>query len=278
MPMSRTVCRCRARWASFFSTWPGHWPTLISPGSLSFSSWCPPPPVSLFHPPRRWLARRLRHRRQPGFPTSPIADRSSWLRYLHHKRPPPLFVRRPPPPIPVRRRRLWLSHAIPAHAVARGATHNQTGTIQLTNRMDERCAEEIGIRIAWKVQSNRFAGCGSAISVIDCLSTPFQRTLALFRTTLEIRITPADATRARTHHPYYCDQCTDVSVSAGRTRFPCVNVRSVHVVFLCCWLVWKFQFDQRVEALPVDWCTIAEARNADEGKGSGGSSVTKCDA
>lgn len=38
IPMSRTVCRCRARVGpSFFSTWPGHWPTSISPRSLSFS-------------------------------------------------------------------------------------------------------------------------------------------------------------------------------------------------------------------------------------------------
>lgn len=35
--MSRTVCRRPARWAPFFSTWPGHWPTLVSPGSLSLS-------------------------------------------------------------------------------------------------------------------------------------------------------------------------------------------------------------------------------------------------
>lgn len=35
--MSRTVCRRPARWAPFFSTWPGYWPTLVSPDSLSFS-------------------------------------------------------------------------------------------------------------------------------------------------------------------------------------------------------------------------------------------------
>lgn len=93
--MSRTVCRRPARWAPFFSTWPGYWPTLVSPDSLSFSptgfssqspsprSTCPldgpcPPPERLSLPPVRPGFRQTRH-------------------CLHHKRPPP--SNRPPPPI-----------------------------------------------------------------------------------------------------------------------------------------------------------------------------------
>lgn len=60
--------------------------------------------------------------------------------------------------------------------------------------MDERCAEEIGIRIAWKVQSNRFAGSVALPVSIDCRSS------TRFQPTLEIRII-SDATRERSHHP-----------------------------------------------------------------------------
>lgn len=133
--MSRTVCRCRARWASFFSTWPGHWPTSISPGSVS----PPPPRLSLSFSPMTPDARPLlafEHGPSPPLRSFAIG-RSSWLSCLHHNRPPPLrsFLdhhHHHHHTISVRRRRLWLSHAIPAHAVARGTTGRQPPSTWLT--------------------------------------------------------------------------------------------------------------------------------------------------
>jgi len=84
--MSRTVCRRPARWAPFFSTWPGHWPTLVSPGSLSLSFSRLPTRV------RRFLS-SLQKR-------SPFFIESGFRRMLccHlHKRLPPSD--RLPPPI-----------------------------------------------------------------------------------------------------------------------------------------------------------------------------------
>lgn len=163
--MSRTVCRCRARWASFFSTWPGHWPTSISPRSISPP---PPSPVSFLLPddarcsPHHFMDRR---------------DRPVFLGYacLHHNRPPPLrsFLdhHHHHRTIPVRRRRLWLSHAIPAHAAARGATGRQPPSTWLTGWANG-ARKRSALEIAWKVQSNRFAGRKSLRrSVTDLSST-----------------------------------------------------------------------------------------------------------
>jgi len=81
--MSRTVCRRPARWAPFFSTWPGHWPTLVSPGSLSLSFSRPPTRI------RRLLSPMKR---------SPLLYRTGLPSHCHHHKwlPP---SDRPPPPI-----------------------------------------------------------------------------------------------------------------------------------------------------------------------------------
>lgn len=195
--MSRTVCRCRARVGpSFFSTWPGHWPTSISPRSLSFSLSLLPPPL----PSPRWRPMLAAASSSYAFerttplpaPTSSIVaiGRSSRPpRCLHHNRPPPLlllFFSSTTTTIPVPRRRLWLSHAIPAHAVARGTTSRQPPSTWLTGWANG-ARKRSALEIAWKVQSNRFAGCSLRVSLTitvhycpprfrhACISTDFHR-------------------------------------------------------------------------------------------------------
>lgn len=103
--MSRTVCRRPARWASFFFTWPGRWPTLVSPGSLSFSVFLPGasplPPSSSARIPLHILTASFGDFCPSPRARSPLPPRSGfrWTRVastindLHHR------PNRPPPPI-----------------------------------------------------------------------------------------------------------------------------------------------------------------------------------